>query len=105
MTGGQAAPADRELDAQELLEIIQNLCDAEALEIIPAEGDTLCIPYMMNDAVEACCILEEAETPAVLPEDLENVTGAVCLFGGRKQELCLRTEEGDLLTVRYGRCL
>ncbi|MCR5369373.1 MAG: DUF3878 family protein [Clostridium sp.] len=105
MTGTFAMPAERDLTAQELLEIVQNLCDAEALEIISAEGDALCIPYMMNDAVEAFCILEEAEWPDDLPGDLENVTGAVCLCGGVKQELCLRTEEGDLLTIRYGRCL
>ena len=92
---------DREITPQELVQYVRDICDAEALELIPGENGEVYIPYMMNDAVEAYCILEQASVPAEMPEDLEEVIDAVALCSEGRQGLCLRTEEEILGTIWY----
>ena len=93
---------DKELTPQELVQYVRDICDAEALELM-LRGNRVYIPYMMSDAVEAWCVLEDAEVPEDMPEDTENVIDAVALCAEGRQGICLRTEDGICGTIWYRR--
>ena len=75
---------DKELTPQELVQYVRDICDAEALELM-LRGNRVYIPYMMSDAVEAWCVLEDAEVPEDMPEDTEDVIDAVALCAEGRQ--------------------
>ena len=78
---------DKELTPQELVQYVRDICDAEALELM-LRGNRVYIPYMMSDAVEAWCVLEDAEVPEDMPEDTEDVIDAVALCAEGRQGRC-----------------
>ena len=95
----------RQLSSQELMELLYRLCDEQALEIIRGGENDLYIPYMMNDAVEAYCVLTDAVIPGSLPADLSVADAIELTEGEQKKGLVIRKGKEILAAIWYGNCM
>ena len=96
---------EKELDETQLRGLLLRLCNDEALEIIRGDDQKLYIPYIMNDAAEAYCILSDVVIPAFLPDDLREVTSIDIAVREERRGLILRADEHIAATIWYGKCL
>lgn len=96
---------EKELNGEQLRNLMMKLCEEKALEIISEGSGKLYIPYMMNDAVEAYCILSDVSIPGSLPDNLENITFVEAVSAGGRCGLLLRAKEQNVASIWYGKCL
>ena len=96
---------ERKLGDEEFLRLLNQLCEERALEIIRGDEHTLYIPYIMNDAVEAYCVLTDAVIPGSLPTDPGQADAIELTEGEQKRGLGIRKGDQILTTVWYGNCM
>ena len=96
---------ERKLGDKEFLRLLNQLCKERALEIIRGDENNLYIPYIMNDAVEAYCILTDAVIPGSLPADFGQADAIDLTEGEQKKGMVIRKGEEILASVWYGSCM
>ena len=96
---------EKELSPRELKDLILRLCEDEALELIRGGEGKIYIPFIMNDAVEAYCLLTDAIIPAAMPDDLSMAARAEITEKDGRTGLIIRSEDAVLATVWYKDCV
>ena len=92
------------MNAMQLQELLNRLCDDEALEILWGGDRKLYIPFIMNDAAEAYCVLSDVVVPGTLPDDFSEAAAAEITPEQERNALRIRTEEYTLIVIWYGKC-
>ena len=92
------------MNAMQLQELLNRLCDDEALEILWGGDRKLYIPFIMNDAAEAYCVLSDVVVPGTLPDDFSEAAAAEITPEQERNALRIRTEEHTLIVIWYGKC-